>query len=414
MRKKKDDNDTSIKKVSNYSKKKYNATHSQKPKLDISILQKNDEKLEYFKNKDKIIKQCQKQIDSIQKEIDNLNNEISINEANNNKIKNINIKYDIKNLNNKIKNIEKNISDTSTDKLLNDYIINTFMLVNEYYILEEEQDLLNSSGAKININFDKDQRMFEINKKKMEITDDYMKYIEPGYISKMSLLTTDTTICSNCKSKLEMANGCATCYDCGYCYSAIHQPTELGYKESQEIDHRAQFTYDKRTHLQEWLRRFQAKENKDIPQDILDKVILEAKKQRITDLNMLNEKDVKMYLKKLNLNNYYDNVITIINRINKRQPFTLTVEIEDKIMRMFQQIQEPFSKFKDVSRKNMLSYSYLINKFFLILGLPEFSKYFFLLKSPEKLRQQDQTFKKIVDYMADVDPKTPWMFYPSL
>jgi hypothetical protein len=62
----------------------------------------------------------------------------------------------------------------------------------------------------------------------------------------------------------------------------------------------------------------------------------------------------------------------------------------------------------------MLSYSFLLNKFFLILGLPEFSRYFFLLKSPDKLRQQDETFKKIVDHMAKIDPKTGWKFFPSL
>ena len=146
----------------------------------------------------------------------------------------------------------------------------------------------------------------------------------------------------------------------------------------------------------------------------VDKVVLEAHKQRVKDLSTLTELQVKKYLKKLELNDYYDNVISIINRINKRPPFILTQEIESKIKEMFQQIQAPFEKYKDPSRKNMLSYSYLLHHFFLILGLPQFSKYFFLLKSPEKLRQQDQTFKKIVEELAKTDPKTPWKFYPSI
>jgi hypothetical protein len=76
-------------------------------------------------------------------------------------------------------------------------------------------------------------------------------------------------------------------------------------------------------------------------------------------------------------------------------------------------MQDPFNKFKG-TRKNMLSYGYLLNKYFLILDLPEFAKYIKLLKSPEKLRQQDEIFKKIVDHMVEIDPGTNWRFHPSL
>ena len=149
-------------------------------------------------------------------------------------------------------------------------------------------------------------------------------------------------------------------------------------------------------------------------QQVLDKVILEAKKQRITDLNLLTEEKVKTFLKKLNLNDYYDNVIAIINRINGRPPFQLTVEIENKIKTMFRQIQEPFIKHKPPSRKNFLSYAYILYQFFKILGLNEFAKYFPLLKSADKLRQQDEIFKKIVADMAEVDKSINWVFYPTI
>jgi len=46
--------------------------------------------------------------------------------------------------------------------------------------------------------------------------------------------------------------------------------------------------------------------------------------------------------------------------------------------------------------------------------LHEFAKYFPLLKSVEKLRQQDDIFKKIVIFMSDKDQSTKWVFYPSV
>jgi hypothetical protein len=82
-------------------------------------------------------------------------------------------------------------------------------------------------------------------------------------------------------------------------------------------------------------------------------------KERVQDLNTLTEDNIKRYLKKLNLNDYYDNVIGIIDRINGRPPFTLTSEVEDKIKIMFQQIQDPYDKFKPAGRK--ISYRIVIH-----------------------------------------------------
>jgi len=81
---------------------------------------------------------------------------------------------------------------------------------------------------------------------------------------------------------------------------------------------------------------------------------------------------------------------------------------------MFRQIQEPFIKHKPPSRKNFLSYAYILYQFFKILGLNEFAKYFPLLKSADKLRQQDEIFKKIVADMAEVDKSIHWVFYPTI
>ena len=58
------------------------------------------------------------------------------------------------------------------------------------------------------------------------------------------------------------------------------------------------------------------------------------------------------------------------------QNITRHQEIEEKIKKMFQQIQDPYEKYKPPSRKNFLSYSYTLCKFFQILNLHEFAKYF--------------------------------------
>jgi len=306
--------------------------------------------------------------------------------------------------------LQKEIKYISSGDIMTDYILQTCNLINEYLNLEEsEKDLINRNEIEQIDGIE--GKLNEINYLKNNITDDYMKILDPSYVSRRNLNSEDS-LCDDCKIVLDVSNGFASCRKCGATKQCLQQATELSYKEQQEMDYRPQFTYQKETHLDEWLRRFTAKEHKNIPQEVLDKVIMEAHKERIKDLKNLTEDKVKKYLKKLELNDYYDNVISIINRINNRPPFILTQEIETKIKTMFQQIQAPFEKYKTSKRKNMISYSYILHQFFQILDLSEFSKYFSLLKSADKLRQNDEIFKKIIEEMARTDPKTNWRFFP--
>jgi hypothetical protein len=62
---------------------------------------------------------------------------------------------------------------------------------------------------------------------------------------------------------------------------------------------------------------------------------------------------------------------------------------------MFKEIQVPFLKHSPLYRKNFLSYSYVIHKFIQILEKDEYLKFFPLLKSRDKLHQQEQIWKNI-------------------
>jgi hypothetical protein len=220
-------------------------------------------------------------------------------------------------------------------------------------------------------------------------------------------------VCKECNMYFESIEGFDTCYSCGKCVHNIHFADTLSYKELQEIEYKPHFNYEKKLHLSEWLDRFQSRENKEIPVEILDIIKYELKKERIVDYSNLTEAKLKSILKKIKMHEYYDNVINIINRLSGRPAFVLTPEVNTKIEQMFSQIQHPFQLYKPESRKNFLSYSYFLNKFFLILKLPEFSKYFPLLKSDDKLRQQDEIFCKIVNHMKKIDDSVAWEFYPS-
>jgi hypothetical protein len=290
-----------------------------------------------------------------------------------------------------------------------EYLLEASPIIMRLGTLEQEENRL------LNNELMEEGKIDCIMMEKTELINEYLTKFDPKHCVLMDrLLIHQVDVCSSCKSSMITANGYAVCNTCGDCVATLHCQGEMSYKELQDYDYRPAFTYDKMSHLEDWLKRFQSKENRAIPRDIVDRVILEAHKERIKDLNLLTEDKVKRYLKKLQLNEYYDNVIGIINRINSRPPFKLTTEIENKIKSMFQQIQDPYEKFKPKNRKNFLSYSYVLHKFFQILGLHEFTKYFPLLKSSDKLRQQDEIFKKIVNEMAEKDRSVRWVFFPSI
>jgi len=405
MRKKKED--TGRKPIN--SKKKYI-----KSKNYNSIMKIHDDKMDELskENLNKIINGHEEEIKKNVELIEAINREIAIKKINNTRYYCSESGIKIRKLLDRNRFLQKEIKYISSGDIMTDYILQTCNLINKYMELEEsEKELINMN--EIDEIDDIEEKLNEINYLKNNIIDEYMKIVDPSYLSRRNLYSSKDSLCDNCNIVLEISNGFASCNTCGASKQCLQEATELSYKEQQEMDYRPQFTYQKETHLDEWLRRFTAKEHKNIPQEVLDKVIMEAHKERIQDLKNLTEDKVKKYLKKLNLNDYYDNVISIINRINNRPPFVLTQQIETKIKTMFQQIQVPFAKYKTSKRKNMISYSYILHQFFQILDLPEFSKYFSLLKSADKLRQNDEVFKKIVEEMARTDPKTNWRFFPT-
>ena len=74
---------------------------------------------------------------------------------------------------------------------------------------------------------------------------------------------------------------------------------------------------------------------------------------------------------------------------------------------MFQQIQNPFEKHAPKGRKNFLSYSYTIHKMLELLRQDQLVDKLPLLKSREKLYQQDVIWHGICSELG-------WKYIPSL
>ena len=95
-----------------------------------------------------------------------------------------------------------------------------------------------------------------------------------------------------------------------------------------------------------------------------------------------------------------------MNILSGRKPPSLDRKSEEILRSLFKEIQLPFIKHCPPERKNFLSYSYVLHKFCELLEYDHLLVYFPLLKSREKLQQQDIIWAKICEELK-------WQYIPS-
>jgi hypothetical protein len=157
--------------------------------------------------------------------------------------------------------------------------------------------------------------------------------------------------------------------------------------------------YRRINHFREWLNQFQAKQSPEIPEEVYKDIISELNKNRVTDYNELNKKKMKIILKKLQYNSYYEHIHYIINKLSNLPPPKITRDMEKIFIKMFTLIEIPWEIYKPKNRKNFLSYSYVLYKFCELLELDHLLDCFTLHKDPNKLIENDEIWKKICQHL---------------
>jgi len=183
---------------------------------------------------------------------------------------------------------------------------------------------------------------------------------------------------------------------------------ELTYREEQETSEKIiNYSYKRENHFNEWLSQFQAQEMTTIPDEVIESLRSELKKIKIRKLEDITHAKIRSLLKKLRLNKFYEHVPYITNILNGIKPPSMSQGLEETLRMMFKDIQKPFDDNCPTERKNFLSYSYVLYKMCELLGEDEYLQYFPLLKSKEKLYQQDVIWRLITQQLR-------WEFIPTV
>ena len=310
----------------------------------------------YYNNKKS--KKINNNIDNITNNPRNNKQKISFVKSNIN-LKNHNNHYENNKNNSEIKNKSNKEDDNNPNSIIN--------MFNNPNKLQQEHQFKNTKIS----NFIKTESNFD----RTEYLDNYLKIMNKNYTSHI-IYDKNINMCENCNIELVeyKQSGVQICSKCGIQKRYIIENDKPSFKDPPpEVSY---FAYKRINHFNECLTQFQGKESTIIPQEIYDKLLIEIKKERITNLATLNYEKIRKYLKKLKLNKYYEHIPHILNRINGIPPPTLSKQLEEKLRLMFKEIQIPFREVCPKTRKNFLSYYYILHKFVELLDLDEFKYYF--------------------------------------
>jgi uncharacterized Zn finger protein (UPF0148 family) len=337
------------------------------------------------------------------------------------KLSDINKKSELKD---KIELLEDQILTISSGNEEMDYFITNLEYLKEYYgsdkninsLKNKENNNINFIGQNVtNDNLLNKEKVFNLvdffeKKTKVQkinengnIFEDYIKCTLNKTIKKKNALT---QICPDCgiEKILQSSDGNLVCIECGHTDQLVVDMEKINFKDP--FYENKSTKYKRMNHFSELLNQFQAKESSEIPPNIFNSIINEIKKQKITNPLSLNKKKMRSILKKLELNKFFEHIPFIINKITGLPPPTLNRETEERLKSMFKEIQLPFELFRPKNRKNFINYNYIFHKFFQLLEYDHFLPHFSLLKSPSKLREQDELWEKICKYLK-------WEFIPS-
>jgi predicted small secreted protein len=304
----------------------------------------------------------------------------------------------------RIKEIKAIIKDY--DANFKNYYLNNSQYIFEYF--ENKKTITNGTNKTVILNSFfkvpeavKAEEMHVLNHNNVQ---KYLANIDQSYID-ISKYVYPTDVCRFC-NKGEMipveSEGIMVCNSCAKHVLFLIENEKPSYKEPPK--EACFYAYKRINHFREILAQFQAKETTLIPEQVLESIKQQIKKERI-DISQFTNKKAKEIMKKLGFNKYYEHIPFIKDKLGIKPPI-MTPELEERLCNLFMEIQGPYAKYCPDNRVNFLNYYYTVYKLCELLGRREFLPYFPMLKDREKRIEQDEIWRKICEELD-------WEFIPT-
>ena len=313
-------------------------------------------------------------------------------------------------LKDKIEEITKKIKKLQSKK--KDYYLDNSKYIFEYFENKKNISSKESSAPLTNKNTllenffkikKEDSSMNEL--KTSNIVQKYLSNLDENFID-MNQYVHPSNICQYCNNgeliPLE-DEGVLLCNSCSRNILYLVENDKPSYKEPpKEV---CFYAYKRINHFKEIIAQFQGKETTQIPQEVIENIKQQIKKERI-DISEITNSKTKEILKKLSYNKFYEHIPYIKEKLGIPPPI-MTIEFEETLFNLFIELQAPYSKFCPDDRVNFLNYYYTAYKLCELLGETQYLEHFPMLKDREKRIDQDNIWKKICEELN-------WEFIPTI
>jgi hypothetical protein len=316
------------------------------------------------------------------------------------KLKNTNLTVDERlDLCDRLAELKKTIN--AIKKKEKEYLLNNSSYVFDYF--ENKKKIADCSNKTtlldkfFKINTEDNELIDELGKERKNIQT-YMTNVDESFLD-INNFVIPTDICTFCNKGEMIAVDYEGIMICNLCSNSVRYLVENekpSYKEPpKEV---CFYAYKRINHFREILAQFQAKETTQIPDEVIENIIQQIKKERI-DLSQMTNKRTKEILKKLGYNKYYEHIPFIKDKLGIKPPI-MSSELENMLCNLFMDIQGPYAKFCPDDRVNFLNYYYTVYKLCELLNQRHFLPYFPMLKDREKRIEQDEIWKKICEELG--------------
>jgi hypothetical protein len=308
----------------------------------------------------------------------------------------LDLKDRVEEINEEIKNIRMKKKEYFLDnsKYIFDYFENKKNISNGVENTNKSKSIILNSFFKINPD-ETNQDANNISNKNNNIFKKYLSNIDDSFLD-INAFIRPSHICQYCfKGELIPLDdeGVLICNSCSKNVRYLIENEKPSYKEPpKEV---CFYAYKKINHFKEILAQFQGKETTQIPEEVIENLKQQIKKERI-DMDKMNYYKTKEVLKKLGYNKYYEHINFIKDKLGLKPPI-ISQELEEILCNFFMEIQYPYAKHCPDYRVNFLHYYYVLYKLFELLGESHYLAEIPMLKDREKLIEQDTIWKKICE-----------------
>lgn len=316
-------------------------------------------------------------------ELDRLNTQIQ-------EMKSAKNKYLLDNCSNIFQYFEERKKVSSGDNNQNTAKVRSFFRIKNASNIEDEVDVNNSSKYTASRN----------------VYQDFWKKVD-NEVYNINDFMISTDICTNCKQGeliVYEEDGVIMCNSCSQVLEYIIDSSKPSNKEMpNEVSYTA---YIRLNHFKEILSQFQAKETTFIEPAIIEAIKQRIKKERIKDIQEIDNITMREILKRIRLNKYFEH-IQYINSLLGIKPPTMSEELINTLCVLFIELQEPWALFCPQSRTNFFNYTYTLYQLCVLLDQKQYLPYIPMLKDLTKQKEQDMIWKKMCQHLD-------WMYFPTI